>query len=557
MKKCKQCGEKFEIYSEDRDLYDKVSPVFSGKKYLLPDPEFCPVCRFQRQACFRNEQFMYRGKSSLSGKPLVTVYSPNKDYMIYSYKEWWSEKWDAIEYGCEFDFNRSFFGQFEDLFKVVPKINLIQDGTSENCEYTNFGAENKNCYLALAYRCENVYYSWAVMSRDCVDCLYVFDSEKLYECVNCEHCYNSFYLQNSNECRDSYFLESCIACDNCLGCKNLRHKQYHIFNKLYLKDEYERLFKTYKLNTYTGIQNFKKKFGEFKLTLPFVYSVQKLSENSTGDFLDSAKNCHHCFKISMGGAEDCRYCYFLGLKCSDLIDCYNTDSTLNCGSDGLINSQRILYSHFVRNCSEIYYSAFCYNSSNLFGCTGLDRKEYCILNKQYSREEYEELVPRVVEHMIKMGEWGVFFPPQMSAFGYNETYAYAVFPMGKTEVLEKGFQWSDYEQAIEVEGSVLARDLPETIDEVNDDILKKGIICEETGKPFRLVAQELNFYRKMDLPLPHLHYDRRALNRYGKTNPYKLWDRECNKCGVKLQTAYAPDRPEKMYCEKCYLGEVY
>jgi len=31
--------------------------------------------------------------------------------------------------------------------------------------------------------------------------------------------------------------------------------------------------------------------------------------------------------------------------------------------------------------------------------------KYCILNKQYSKEEYEELVPKIIEHMQKTGEW--------------------------------------------------------------------------------------------------------------------------------------------------------
>jgi hypothetical protein len=39
------------------------------------------------------------------------------------------------------------------------------------------------------------------------------------------------------------------------------------------------------------------------------------------------------------------------------------------------------------------------NSSNLFGCIGLRGKEYCILNKQYTKEEYEALVPKIIEKM--------------------------------------------------------------------------------------------------------------------------------------------------------------
>ena len=57
-----------------------------------------------------------------------------------------------------------------------------------------------------------------------------------------------------------------------------------------------------------------------------------------------------------------------------------------------------------------YYNSLCFNSKNIFGCVGLKKNEYCILNKQYSKEQYGELVPKVIEFMKKTGEWGEFFP---------------------------------------------------------------------------------------------------------------------------------------------------
>ncbi len=42
-----------------------------------------------------------------------------------------------------------------------------------------------------------------------------------------------------------------------------------------------------------------------------------------------------------------------------------------------------------------------------------------------------------------------------------------------------------------------AQELPDTIDKVTDDILEKAIVCEESGRPFRIIRLELEFYRKM------------------------------------------------------------
>ena len=95
--------------------------------------------------------------------------------------------------------------------------------------------------------------------------------------------------------------------------------------------------------------------------------------------------------------------------------------------------------------SNVYYCRNTSNSSFLFGCLGLRNKQYCILNKQYTKEEYEALVPKITEHMMKTGEWGEFFPSSLSPFGYNETVASEYFPLSKEEALKQGFNWSDYE----------------------------------------------------------------------------------------------------------------
>ncbi|MCX6807789.1 MAG: hypothetical protein NTZ80_03270, partial [Patescibacteria group bacterium] len=78
-----------------------------------------------------------------------------------------------------------------------------------------------------------------------------------------------------------------------------------------------------------------------------------------------------------------------------------------------------------------------------------------------------------------------------------------------------------------------------------------------TKKPFRIIKQELDFYRKHNLPLPKRHPDQRHKDRLSLRNPRKLWHRTCNKCNISIQTSYSPDRSETVYCEKCYLETVY
>ena len=70
-------------------------------------------------------------------------------------------------------------------------------------------------------------------------------------------------------------------------------------------------------------------------------------------------------------------------------------------------------------------------------------KEYCILNKPYSKQEYGTLAGKIADHMISTGEWGEFFPHQYSLHDYNETLAQDFYPLTKQEVLNRGWTWRD------------------------------------------------------------------------------------------------------------------
>ncbi|MDP2670450.1 MAG: hypothetical protein Q8O99_06060 [bacterium] len=166
-------------------------------------------------------------------------------------------------------------------------------------------------------------------------------------------------------------------------------------------------------------------------------------------------------------------------------------------------------------------------------------KSYCIFNQQYTKDEYEKTVAKIIAHMQQTGERGEFFHPSLSPFGYNETVAQEYYPCsviarsdndeaihdydrsprfarddGGLELSQFGFTRSTYEAPKpQSDKIVLAKDLPDTIIEVTDDILQYAIQCEVTGKLFRIQPQELAFYRKHNIPLPRKHPDQRHLER--------------------------------------------
>ena len=506
------------------------------------------------------------------------MYNPENGFVVYDQKEWWSDKWDPLSFGVDFDFQKSFFEQFSELQKRVPRFNIF-NRDSVNCEYVNYAPHNKNSYLIFGswFNEDCAYGQTLTECRDCYDNLFIEKSELNYECIDGSRNYRVLFSRNCTDCTDCFFCFDCKSVRYSFGCTNLRNKEYHLFNQPSSKEEIDKHISS--LSSYSSVQEQKQKLNE----LVQKHAVHQAStglnnESSTGDFLFECKNARGCFNAYR--CEDIAY----SARLMDQKDSYDFEGG---GKGELIYesmsndfSFRSIGSMTCERLSEAHYCDLCFDCEHCFGCIGLQRKQYCILNKQYSKEEYEELVPKIIEHMQKTPlrspshfalratrdrsanfagyEWGEFFPVQRSPFAYNETMAQEYFPMTKEEVEAKGWRWRyEVDEVPDVEKIIPAQKLPDSIDDIPDDVLNWAIKCEATGRPFRVIKQELEFYRRMNLPIPRFHHDERHKRRMALRNPRKLWGRKCDKCGKEIQTTYQPSRPEVVYCEQCYLKEVY
>ena len=160
--------------------------------------------------------------------------------------------------------------------------------------------------------------------------------------------------------------------------------------------------------------------------------------------------------------------------------------------------------------------------------------------------------------MRNTGEWGEYFPVSMTPYGYNETVAQEYFPLSKEEALAKGYTWREKkDEPLDVTRVIDAERLPDHIQDIPDDVLNWAIKCSASDRLYKITAKELAFYRDHDIPVPRLHPDERHFRRIERRNPRRLWDRTCAKCQKAMQTSYSPERPEIVYCEECYLSEVY
>lgn len=545
MPQCKNCGNQYIIEEEDIKFLEKVSPQFDGEIYTIPAPDECPDCRLTKRFTFRNTRSLYRRKCDFTGKEMISQYHENHPFPVYNNDIWWSDKWDAIEYGMEFDFNRPFFDQLKDLKNKVPHSNLfIINGTLENSDYTNCTGYLKNCYLIFEsdYN-EDCYYSNLIkQSKNLVDCSICFECELCYECIDCIKCFNLQHSQDCSNCSDSYFLKYCNGCKDCIGCINQRHKQYMIFNKQYSKEEYEKLKAEMKLNTTEGIKELTKMALEFYAKQPQKVFIGENNENSIGNHLYNTKNAKYCFDSK--DIEDCSYCSKLIMNIKDCMDYsswgHNAELIYYSSACGSHIQKSAFCITSQMNLNNAYYADQCVSCSDIFGCISLNKKKYCILNKQYTKEKYEEIVPKIIEHMKKSGEWGKFFPKDYNPFGYNESIALENFPKTKHQAISEGYKWNEYEQ-----------EQPKTV-----EILNSAIKCEVSGKLFKMTDQELAFYKRMDIPLPTKHYDVRHQQRMARRLSLTLFDSNCDKCKAEIKSPFEKDRQEKVYCEKCYLKEI-
>ncbi|MDR2189930.1 MAG: hypothetical protein LBP53_01780 [Candidatus Peribacteria bacterium] len=123
-KTCKISGQPFPITQKDLQFYDSVSPMFNGVKYHIPTPTLCPEERQRRRLAFRQERKLYKRKSDLSGKEMISLYTPNKLYKVYEQTERWSDRRNPLDYGKEYDFSKTFFQQFDELYHQVPLVSL-------------------------------------------------------------------------------------------------------------------------------------------------------------------------------------------------------------------------------------------------------------------------------------------------------------------------------------------------------------------------------------------------------------------------------------------------
>ncbi len=318
---------------------------------------------------------------------------------------------------------------------------------------------------------------------------------------------------DAHGCIDSAFLTHCRDCSNCFGCTGLRSKSYHIFNQPYSKEEYAKKIQPLNLGSHKNYQEVHSQFKDLEGKLIKPAYTWRNTTNSSGDLLKNCRNCKNCFLSSEG--EDNAHCMLMEKNFKDCYDVWlsmeNLELCYEVAAGGRDNRGSRFGVTLYGGASDLQYCYTCIGSRNSFGCTGLKENEYCILDKQYSKEEYEELVPKIIKQMDDMPyvdkngrvyKYGEFFPAEISPFAYNETMAQEYFPLTKEEVNKQGYGWKEPDDR-DYKITKISGSLPDDISDADDSLSNETIGCEHEGKcserctkAFRIIREELDLYKR-------------------------------------------------------------
>jgi len=516
---------------------------------------------------------LYKRKCNLCGEIKLSMYHPDAPYVVYCDRCWWSDKWDSKDFGIDYDPKRNFLEQWNELLSRTPILGLsIDKVTSDLSPYTNHVGNAKNCYLIYYsdHVLDSAYNYQLTNSKNVYDSGSVMESENVYDTSNLFKSYNIIGgVSNNTTSYDCSFIRDCEGSHHCFIATNLRNQSYVFMGKKLNKEEYENKIKEIDLGSYKQYQFWKNKADEFlKNSVPRP-KWETLTVNSTGSYVFQSKNCKECFDVT--NCEDSKFLMLIKLKkVKDSYDYTDWGENAELIYEGITignGANNVKFTHESgHNIRDIEYSKLSTGGANHFGCVSIKKTEYCILNKQYRKEEYIKLKRKIVDdmdsnpyistsgHIYKYGE---FFPPEFSPHFYNDTFASKFNSLSKEQIISKGLKWNDIEKK-EYEISIRNNEIPDRIKDVKDDILNEVIQCKNCVRGFKIIHQELQFLRKHNLPLPREcpfcrvgeKIDKSILN-------MKIHNRECDKCKTSFTTHYSKDRAPTIYCIDCYKKEFY
>ncbi len=427
---------------------------------------------------------------------------------------------NSIKNVKNYNFSKNFFSNFEELFKSINMPDMIQFLENENSEYSDVVVWCKNNYLSnVTTNSENILYSFSIKkSRNVFNWVAIWKhSENIYYSSWINNSFNVFYSRYLINSNNIWFSTNLVWCSECIFCDNLDNQKYCINNKKLEKEEY--------LKQKKEILKNKKEFYNYYLKLnkkSWIFNSKNCNWNFILNwneidkwyFVTDTKNWKNLMFWWGDSENEFDYNIFTGWSWKNV----HLYSNMWCWmwNEHIYNSAHIPY------WNNIFYSYFVTNCSFCIWCIWLKNKSYCILNKQYTKGEWEELSSKIFETMEQDWTLWEFFPAKLNPFYFNDTVAGLIWWFKKEEIIKEGFMWRDEKIKVDIPDENIVLEISELDNyegfdsnwnwRINPKILKK-VIKSKNWDYYKIVKMEYDFLVKHWLPLPRLHWlDRMKVN---------------------------------------------
>lgn len=454
------------------------------------------------------------------------------------------QRWDLY---VETKKDEDFFTTFARLLSTAHLPWVTDYGGNENAGYCDCVYGVKNAYLTsiTGGGCENVAYSFDVRYTTSNVFQSVFvnnNSDIVYYCLWVTNSFSVFYSRYITDSNHIWFSTNLIWCDHCLFCDDLQNQSYCIKNVQYTKEQYEEKFNAMKENPslYTGhfAPLIHVAWNNIGSTWTVVWSHIVQSKDIENGY--SVVTTHAWRNIVLWGSPHGDEDYY------DAFIVWRAKHFYGLAVWWWFSEHCYICSYIWWGSFSLYYCYFMDGCSYCLGCVGLKNKQFCIFNKQYTKEERHVKVDTIFAGMestshpnpslAKQGEnsLGAFFPWWMNPFYFNDTAAYLIDDSFTKEELEA--EWylrRDEEVKIDIPEDValiaiadldayegwmidgVFHPISEDVSEgqsfvkatryIDPTILQK-VIRDEQGNIYRIVKMEYDFLVKHGLPLPRKHW---------------------------------------------------
>jgi hypothetical protein len=443
---------------------------------------------------------------------------------VIHYSEFEKNIENLMEKWIPYNFDVDFFENYKKLLLKIDLFNFISYWWNENSDYWDVILSSKNCYLSFTVvnDCENILYSFSVKdnSSNVLNSVSVYqNSDNVYFWRWIVESYKIYYSSFINNSNNIWFSSNLNWCSECLFCSDLENCSYYIKNKKYDKQDYliekAKILKE-KHNFFTYYKEVDKTWKNYNST------------NVIGSWFFNSENIENWyFGYNVKDWRNLMFVWWINWNENmyDILTAWawtanNLYWIMWANWDNLYSCMNIVMS------SNLYYCYFLENSSFCIGCIWLRNKSYCILNKQYTKEEWEILVDKIFTQMEKDKILWDFFPAKLNPFYFNDTIAGLFWNFKKEEIIDAWFLWRDWEIKVDIPAWA---EIIETKDlnnyqwydsnwnwQIDPKILKK-VIKDSSWNIYKIIKIEYDFLMKHWLPIPEIHWlDRIKLWLIGK-----------------------------------------